>query len=77
MLLLEKSSLSAKLARATPLSEESLHDDEYVRFYTGLPNFKVLKSVFDFVAPANASATKFTNFQECMVTLMKLRLDTP
>ena len=70
-------SLSAKLARATPLSEESLHDDEYVRFYTGLPNFKVLKSVFDFVAPDNASATKLTQFQEYMVTLMKLRLDTP
>ena len=70
-------SLSAKLARTTTFSEESLHDDEYVRFYTGLPNFGVLKSVFEFVAPPNASATKLTHFQEFMVTLMKLRLDTP
>ena len=60
-----------------PFSEESLQDDEYVKFYTGLPNFKVLKAVFDFASPANASTTKLTHFQEFMVTLMKLRLDTP
>ena len=41
--------LTAGLARATPFSEKSLHNDEYVKFYTGLPNFAVLKSVFDLV----------------------------
>ena len=65
-------SLIAKLTRVTPFSEESLQDDEYVRFYTGLSNFGVLKSVFDFASLANASTTKLTHFQEFMVTLMKL-----
>ena len=70
-------SLSARLARATPFSEESLHDNEYVRFYTGLPNLGVQKSVLKFVALPNASsATKLTLFQEFMVTLAKVRLGT-
>ena len=70
-------SLNAKLTRVTPFSEKFLQDDEYIRFYTGLPNFGVLKSVFDFAFPANASTTKLTHFQEFMVALMKRRLDTP
>ena len=71
------SSLCERLVTATPFSEESLHCDE-CKFYTGFPNLGVLKSVFEFVAsPPITSATKLTHFQELMVTLMKLRLDTP
>ena len=48
-----------------------------MKFYTGLPNFRVLKSVFDFVALPPTSTTKLTRFQEFILTLMKLRLDSP
>ena len=50
---------------------------EYVRFYTGLPNFEVLKTVFDFVAPPATQKTKLTRFQEFVLALIKLRLDLP
>lgn len=48
-----------------------------MKFYTGLPNYKVLKAVFDFVAPPVRTATKLTRFQEFMLTIIKLRLDSP
>ena len=35
--------------RVAPFSEGSLHSDEIVKFYTGLPNMKVLKAVFGLV----------------------------
>ena len=61
-----------------PFTEKTFtDDDEYVKFYTGLPNFKVLKSVFDFVALPPTSTTKLTRFQEFILTLIKLRLDSP
>ena len=45
--------------------------DKFVQDYTGLPNFRMLKSVFDFVAPKSQN-TKLSSFQEFMVTLIKL-----
>ena len=48
--------------------------DDFIKHYTGLPNFKVLKAICDFVIPKNAvSATKLPAFQEIMVVLLKLR----
>ena len=42
--------LSAKLKlQLPPFTEESLKNDESVLFYTGLPNIKVLKAIFDHV----------------------------
>ena len=38
--------------RVTPFSEESMHSDEIVKFYTGMPNIKVLKAVFGLVSKA-------------------------
>ena len=50
-----------------------LHDDECVQFYTGLPNLKILKVVFEFVAAAETpSCTKLTPFQELMVVKVNL-----
>lgn len=61
-----------------PFSEEALAgNDEYVKFYTGLPNFGVLKAIYDFTASPNSSSSKLTAFQEFMLTLIKLRLDCP
>ena len=62
-----------------PFGEQSLVDDNYVHFYTGLPNAMVLKSVFDHVVktlPVERS-TKLSPFQEFMVVLLKLRLNSP
>ena len=62
-----------------PFGEQSLVDDDYVHFYTGLPNAMVLKSVFDHVVktlPVERS-TKLSPFQEFMVVMLKLRLNSP
>ena len=53
------------------------NDDECVKFYTGLPNFAVLKTVFDFTAPVIMTSSKLTSFQDFVLLLMKLRLDNP
>ena len=43
--------LSDKISRTAMFNEQSLQNDHCVRFYTGLPSFRVLKAVFEFVAP--------------------------
>ena len=44
---------------------------------SGLPNFDVLKAIFDFVVPKESLGnTKLTAFQEFMLTLQKLRNNT-
>jgi hypothetical protein len=43
--------LQGKITHIAPFSEQSLQSDQCVKFYTGLPPFKILKVVFDFVAP--------------------------
>ena len=54
-------------------------NDDVVRFYTGLPNFKVLKAVFDLFKKSVPmhDRTKLTGLQEFMVTMPKLRLNCP
>ena len=75
-------SLSEQLAQFDqhpPFVEQSLVDDHYVHFYTGLPNANILKSVFDHVVktlPVDKS-TKLGPFQEFMVVMLKLRLNSP
>ena len=41
--------LTGKLTQKVAFSEASFKSDETVKFYTGLPNLAVLKSVFAFV----------------------------
>ena len=62
-----------------PFTEKAftVNGKEYVKFYTGLRNFEVLQTVFDFVAPPATQRTKLTPFQEFVLTLIKLRLDLP
>lgn len=73
--------LKEKIIHLAPFSEESLQSSDRVKFYTGLPSFKLLKIVFKFVAPSvdflNRNPTKLTNFQEFVIVLAKLRLDSP
>ena len=42
--------LSDTISRTAPFNEQFLQNDHCVRFYTGLPSFRVLKAVFEFVA---------------------------
>ena len=55
------------------------HDsDDKVRFYTGLPSFDTLNTVFNFVEAHVSRRTKIlTPFQEFVMVLMKLRLNVP
>lgn len=74
--------LSSKLKQhLPPFSEESLKDDSSVNFYTGLPNLKILKAIFDHVCitlpSERTSQCKLTKFQECMLVKLKLRLSNP
>ncbi len=73
--------LRDKIFHTVPFSEQSLQNDQCVKFYTGLPSFRVLKAVFEFVAPPteffNRNPTKLTDFQEFMIVMAKLRLDSP
>lgn len=68
--------------RTPPFSESTLQNDDRVKFYSGVPNFKVLKAVFDHVAKAKSIADgnechcKLTKFQEFMVVMLKLRLNS-
>ena len=58
-------------------TEKSLDNNEIVKFYTGLPNLKVLKAVFDLVKKSMPSSgvTKLSSFQEFMAAMVKLRLN--
>lgn len=70
--------LENKIERLQPFSETSLQSkpDEFISHYTGLPNYQVLKVIFDFVAPTVPRAnTKLEAFQEFVVVLIKLRLN--
>ena len=68
--------LTARLTqRVATFSEVSLENDETVKFYTDLPNLKVLKAVFAFVQKSVPSS-ELSSFQEFMATVVKLRLNS-
>ena len=52
-----------------------------MNFYTGLPNLKILKAIFDHVCVTlpseKALLCKLTKFQEFMLVMIKMRLDSP
>ena len=60
------------------LNEEGFKDnDEKVRFYTGLPNFMVLMTLFNFLegCVTTTARTSLSKFQQFIMTLMRLRLN--
>ena len=68
--------LKIEIDRLKPFTESSLQSksNEFIQHYTGLPNFKVLKTIFDFlVGEQSHGGRKLTMFQEYMVALLKLR----
>ena len=66
----------AQYTHIPPFSESYL-DQCDVTFYTGLPNIKIVKAVFNHVLPAitQSAFSKLTAFQEFMMTMLKLRLN--
>ncbi len=58
----------------------SLPKDDDVRFYTGLPNARLLKAVFDHVTSSQtcfAACQKLSSFQQFVLVVMKIRLNCP
>lgn len=48
----EKNSLlEARITKFEPFTEVSFQNGKHINFYSGLPNFKLLKTVFDFATP--------------------------
>jgi len=70
--------LTSKINQLT-FTEECLVDDDFVKIHTGLPNAKVVKTVFEHVSKTlpSDSVTKLTPFQEFMCVLLKLRMNSP
>ena len=75
-----KTELSVKLElHLPPFCEELLTDDSIVSFYTGLPNLKVLKAIFNHVCTTllseRAAQCKLSKFQEYILVMLKLRIN--
>ena len=62
-----------------PFSEETFVTDNIVKFYTGLPNLKVLQAIYMHVLPGihESGKTKLKLFQEFISVLMKICLNSP
>ena len=72
----EKQQLSESIMK-TAFTQESMSPEAKVQFYTGLPSFFTLMAVFNFVAPfvPHTAPSVLPQFQQFMMTLMKLRLN--
>ncbi|CAN8002812.1 unnamed protein product [Ixodes hexagonus] len=68
----------AKLATHC-LNEDTFQQKEMVLFYTGLPNFAILLAIFQLVQSrvCHSDCNCLTKFQEMIVFLIRLRLNTP
>ena len=62
-----------------PFSKKCFVTDEYTKFHTGLPNFKLLKTIFDHVSKGlpTDGVTKLSNFQEFVCLMLKIRINAP
>ena len=71
--------LTQQLNDHRPFSEKCFVTDEYTKFHTGLPNFKLLKAIFDHVSKGlpTDGVTKLSNFQEFVCLMLKLRTNAP
>ena len=59
------------------LSDKGKHDDEKVKYYTGLTNYTVLMGLFSFLESniSHTSRNRLSKFQQLLLTLIKLRLN--
>ena len=58
-----------------PFCEEQFVSDDFTKFHTGLPNFKILKCIYDHVSNgmSQEKGMKLSLFQEYVCVLLKLR----
>ena len=65
--------------KTQPFTDDYFKDsDDRSRFYTGLPDFHLLTTTFEFVSPYVTRRTKTLSlFQEFVMVLIKLRLNVP
>ena len=55
------------------LSEINLeNDDNKMKYFTGLPNFSILKVIYNFVSKGILETPGCPLFDQCLLTLMKL-----
>ena len=77
----ENNKLITILNSPEPLLDENnlKENDSLVAFYTGLPNFAVLMTIFNLVAPAVTSTARcaLPKFSQMICVLLKLRLGVP
>jgi len=61
------------------VTEESFRDDKKVLYYTGLPSFFSMMTLFNFLEPhiPESNRISFMKFQKFIMVLMKLRLNLP
>ena len=76
--LLREENCRLKVSSGGWLNEESLKDDNIkVKFYTGLPSFNILMTVFSYISAhvINGPRPSLTKFQQFLMVLVKLRLN--
>ena len=76
--LLREENCRLKVSSGGWLNEESLKDDNIkVKFYTGLPSFNLLMTVFSYISAhvINGPRSSLTKFQQFLMVLVKLRLN--
>lgn len=74
----EKKELEEKVAALSKqvLNEATIKDDaKKVKYYTGLPNFAVLKAIYNLASKELQESADFPLFQQFLITLVKLRLN--
>ena len=70
----ENRELRAQLNRGS-LEEDGFRDDnDKVRFFTGIPSFVIMTTVFAMVIPFVKASRKLSPFQMCLLTCMRMNL---
>lgn len=71
----ENRELRAQLNRGS-LDENGFRDDnDKVRFFTGIPSFMIMTTVFAMVIPFVKASKKLSPFQMCLLTCMRMRMN--
>lgn len=65
--------LSRKV-QMTSIESDFQDNNDKVRYFTGLTNWNLLSKLYQFVAPRLFAHHSLTQFQQLMITLMRLRL---
>ena len=68
--------VSAHNLQTLPFEQPDMSDDKKVKYYTGITNLPTLLLLLKFSLPEMKSVERsLTNFQQIVITLMKLRLN--